>query len=86
LPAPGVVYVTVSPRKGAIAAGINAAIRSLARSHANVHVLDWGDLEHTEPGWVVPDGIHPTPAGQVALTDEEATTLQENCLSSAAGD
>ena len=75
-----VVYVTVSPRDGAIAAGINAAIRSLAQSHSNVHVLDWGNLEYTQSGWVEPDGIHPTPAGQVALADAEATALQKDCL------
>jgi GDSL-like Lipase/Acylhydrolase family len=75
-----VVYVTVSPRDGAIAAGINAAIRSLAQSHSNVHVLDWGNLEYTQSGWVEPDEIHPTPAGQAALAYAEATTLQKDCL------
>jgi hypothetical protein len=78
-PARCIVYVTVSPRGGPIAAGIDAAIRSLARSHPNVHVLDWGNHEYAHPGWVEPDGIHPTPSGQAVLAAEEAATLQKYC-------
>src|SRR6185312_13075404 len=35
-----VIYVTVSPRAGPVAAQINASIQQLAEAHPNVHVLD----------------------------------------------
>lgn len=78
-PASCVIYVTVSPRAGPIATEINAAIEDLARSHGNVHVLDWGRLEYSTPGLVEPDTIHPTPQGQVALANLEAQELKRSC-------
>ncbi len=78
-PAGCVIYVTVSPRAGPIAIEINAAIENLARSHSNVHVLDWGRLEYSTPGLVKPDTIHPTPRGQVALANLEAQELKRSC-------
>jgi len=69
-----VIYVSVSPRVSPVGDQINAAIRSLAARHGNVHVLDWGALEYTHSGWLRPDGIHPTPAGQ-----EELQAIQQHC-------
>jgi hypothetical protein len=66
-PATCVVYVSVSPRVGAVAQQIDGAIQKLSVLHPNVHVLDWGNIEYQNPAWLEPDGIHPTPAGQAAL-------------------
>jgi hypothetical protein len=73
------IYLSVSPRVGPIAAQINASLAGLARAHANVHVLDWGNLEYGNPAWVEPDTIHPTPAGQAELAALEARELRRYC-------
>lgn len=78
-PATCVVYLTVSPRSGRVASQINSSIENLAQAHANVHVLDWGRIEYTNPNWVSPDGIHPTPNGQAALAGLEADELRRVC-------
>ncbi len=78
-PAHCVVYVTVSPRAGAVAAQINASIERLAEVHRNVHVLDWGQEEYANPAWVASDGIHPTSEGQVELAELEQQELQRGC-------
>jgi hypothetical protein len=77
-----VIYVTISPRAGPVGGQINAAIDVLAKAHSNVHILDWGQLEYTNPAWVTWDGIHPTPAGQAALASLEAQELQRACPTS----
>lgn len=84
-PANCVLYVTVSPRAGAVAQQIDASIQSLAKTHSNVHVLDWGTLEYQNPTWVTGDGIHPTPAGQNALAALEAQELHRDCSSGVLG-
>jgi hypothetical protein len=74
-----VIYVSVSPRAGPIAAQINDSLAGMARAHDNVHVLDWGDLEYDNPAWVEPDMIHPTPAGQAELAALETQELRRYC-------
>ena len=74
-----VIYVSVSPRTGLIAAQIDTALAGLARGHANVHVLDWGNLEYQNPSWLEPDKIHPTPAGQAELGSLEAQEVRRYC-------
>jgi lysophospholipase L1-like esterase len=78
-PAKCVIYVTISPRAGPVAAKINAAIKNLAATHRNVHVLDWGNAEYSNPSWLNRDGIHPTPQGQAALASLERDELQQSC-------
>lgn len=78
-PAQCVIYVTVSPRAGAIARQINAAMARIARVHTNAHLLEWGTIEYENPTWVTADGIHPTPAGQEALAVLEAQALRHSC-------
>ncbi len=78
-PATCVVYVTVSPRSGPVGAQIDSSIARLAQAHANVHVLEWGQLEYTNPAWVSPDGIHPTTVGQAALAGLETEALRHSC-------
>lgn len=74
-----VIYVSVSPRPGLIAAQIDTTLAGLAREHSNVHVLDWGNLEYGNPSWLEPDKIHPTPAGQAELGSLEAQEVQRYC-------
>jgi hypothetical protein len=74
-----VIYVSVSPRAGPIAGQIDASLEGLAGRSSNVHVLDWGHLEYSQPGWVGPDTIHPTPAGQLELANLEARALRNDC-------
>lgn len=78
-PASCVIYVTVSPRAGVVGQQIDASMQKLAQAHSNVHLLDWGNIEYQNPGWVTEDGIHPTPAGQAALALLETQTLQHSC-------
>jgi lysophospholipase L1-like esterase len=78
-PANCVVYVSVSPRSGPVGIQIDSSIEKLAQAHANVHVLDWGRIEYSNPAWVSPDGIHPTPDGQATLASLEAEELHHAC-------
>jgi hypothetical protein len=64
---PCVVFVTVNPRFGSIAQGINQAIAHAVASHPNFHTLDWGDMEFRKPEWLRSDGIHPSTSGAVEL-------------------
>ena len=63
-----VVFVTVNPRFGSIALGINGAIAATVATHPNFHSLDWGDIELRKPQWLESDGIHPSKSGIVELT------------------
>lgn len=74
-----VIYVSVSPRAGPIAAKIDESLAGMARAHHNVHILDWGNLEYGNPAWVEPDMIHPTPAGQAELAALETQELRRDC-------
>ncbi len=74
-----VIYLTVSQHVGPIAAQIDTSLDGLARSYANVHVLDWGFLEYANPAWIEPDMIHPTPAGQTELAALETQEIQRYC-------
>ena len=73
-----VIYLSVSQRAGPIATQINASLDGLARAHANVHILDWGNLEYLNPAWLEPDMIHPTPAGQTELAALETQELMHS--------
>jgi lysophospholipase L1-like esterase len=74
-----VIYVSVSPRAGPIADQIDESLTGLARTHSNVHVLDWGHLSYGNPAWLEPDTIHPTPAGQAELAALETQALRRYC-------
>jgi hypothetical protein len=63
-----VVFLTVNPRLGSVASGLNDAIASAVASHPNFHAVDWGDIEFRNPRWLQSDGIHPTKAGALELT------------------
>jgi lysophospholipase L1-like esterase len=74
-----VIFVTINPTLGTIAAGINGAIDTAVASHANFHALDWGTIEFQNAQWLQTDGIHPSASGQVELADLERTALRQYC-------
>lgn len=74
-----VVFITVSPRLGPIASGIDQSIVDAVMTHPNFHLVDWGDIEFTDPSFVGPDQIHPTAAGQAELAYLEKQTVKQDC-------
>ena len=78
-PSDCVIFVTISTQAGPIAADINSTIGQLIKTNHNAHELDWGNIEYSHPGWVHSDNIHPTPAGQVQLAQDELHALQSDC-------
>lgn len=78
-PASCVIYVTVNPRVGQVARQIDTTMQELAQQHSNVHLLDWGNIEYQNPGYLAIDGIHPSPAGQAALAALETQELVRAC-------
>lgn len=72
-----VVFLTVNPRFGPVATGINGAIASAVATHANFHSLDWGDIEFRKPQWMASDGIHPSKSGIVELTKLEHKAVRD---------
>ena len=73
-----VVFVTVNPRLGTIATGLNGAIAGAVATYANFHSLDWGDIEHRKSQWLDPDGLHPSTSGAVELTKLYRSAIR-NC-------
>ena len=70
-----VVLVTVNPTINQIAVQLDEAIASTASQWPNFRVLDWGTIEHHNPAWLLPDGIHPSTSGQRELARLEGTAL-----------
>lgn len=71
-----VVFLTVNPRLGSIATGINGAIADAVATHSNFHSIDWGDIEFRKSQWLQSDGIHPTKAGDVELAKLEHQAIR----------
>jgi hypothetical protein len=80
-----VVFLTVNPvldiarPGGPTSAEFNAALAQAVATHANFHVLDWGDLEYGNPLWLMADHIHPTSAGSVEMALLEHDALRADC-------
>jgi len=64
---PCVVFVTVNPKLGSVADGIDGAISAAVASHPNFRLLDWGDMEFRSPEWLMDDHIHPSLSGRMEL-------------------
>jgi lysophospholipase L1-like esterase len=80
---PCVILVTVNPRHDwPIAGAIDTAISNVVAAEPQFHVLDWGSYEWSSPGWLMSDGVHPTPAGRAALASLEAAALADDCPAS----
>ena len=80
---PCVILVTVNPRHDwPVAADIDTAISTVVAAEPQFHLLDWGSYEWSSPGWLMSDGVHPTPAGRAALASLEAAALADDCPAS----
>ncbi len=53
---------------------VNNVIRTVAATHSNVTILDWGSAS-TQPGLLNRDGIHPNNAGRAVLVQSIANAL-----------
>jgi hypothetical protein len=65
----------------AVAAEIDSAITNETTTHGNFHIVDWNAAVHATNGasllsW---DGIHPSPAGQLALGARIRSALDRDC-------
>ena len=60
-----VVWATVvrPPYAGVSYTGYNRALRSIARTHPTLHVLDWSAIAHAHRSWFGLDGVHPSMTG-----------------------
>ena len=77
---PCVVFVTVNPRIGQASRALDADIAKAVGNHPNFHSLDWGNIEWQNPkAWLMPDFVHPTPAGSTKLATLESQTLPADC-------
>lgn len=48
---------------------VNADLRAAATRWRNLEIVDMNAWFLPHPDWILPDGIHPTPAGQQGLAD-----------------
>ena len=71
-----VTFLTVNPRLGPIATGINQAIAQAITLRPNFHSIDWGNIEFGRRGWLEPDGVHPTKTGDVEIAKLERNALR----------
>lgn len=77
-----VVFVTVGtnlPRGGDVASGIDLAIFYETLLDPNVHEVDWGNVEYSDPAYTLYDGIHPSPLGSRVLAEMIHKTLNKAC-------
>ena len=60
-----VVWATIvrPPYGGVSYDGYNRALARIARTHANLRVLDWAAIARDHPAWFGRDGVHPTMTG-----------------------
>jgi GDSL-like Lipase/Acylhydrolase family len=73
-----VVWSTIvrPPYQGVSYAGYNHVLRSAARRHASLRVLDWAAMARTHPRWFGRDGVHPSMAGYRARAAATARLVQ----------
>jgi lysophospholipase L1-like esterase len=65
----------------AVAIDINGAIAAAAAAHPNIHIIDWNAAVHRADGatLLIPDRVHPSPAGQLTLAKLTRTALDKYC-------
>ena len=78
-----VVFVTVGTQlpfgSNAIAGDIDLSIYYQTLENQNIHEVDWGDAEYTNANWLLPDHVHPSPAGSRQLADMIHHALNTAC-------
>ena len=75
-----VVWATIArpSYRGVSYAGYNRALAAIARTHANLWVLDWAAMARAHPSWFGADGVHPSMTGYRARAAATAR-LVERC-------
>ena len=73
-----VVWATIvrPPYRGVSYDGYNRALAAIARTHANLRVLDWAAIARTHPTWFGRDGVHPSMTGYRARAAAVARLVQ----------
>ena len=73
-----VVWATIvrPPYQGVSYEGYNRALVAIARTHANLRVLDWAAMARDHPSWFGRDGVHPTMNGYRARAAATARLVQ----------
>ncbi len=56
---------------------VNQTIDQLAKTHKNVHKVDWYSLIKEHPEWLISDGIHPEEEGQNAYAQLIRETIEK---------
>jgi lysophospholipase L1-like esterase len=64
-----------------VADDINAAQTRVVATHPNFHLVDWNAALHAPDGvgLLQSDGVHPTPAGQLALAALVRNGVRHDC-------
>jgi lysophospholipase L1-like esterase len=76
-----VIWATIvrPPYAGVSYSGYNRALRTIAKHHPTLHVLDWSAMAHTHPGWFGSDGVHPSMTGYRARAAATARLIRAAC-------
>jgi lysophospholipase L1-like esterase len=76
-----VIWATIvrPPYAGVSYSGYNRALRTIAKHHPTLHVLDWAAMAHAHPGWFGADGVHPAMTGYRARAVATARLIRAAC-------
>jgi lysophospholipase L1-like esterase len=76
-----VIWATIvrPPYAGVSYSGYNRALRTIARRHPTLHVLDWAAMADAHPGWFGSDGVHPSMTGYRARAAATARLIRTAC-------
>jgi lysophospholipase L1-like esterase len=76
-----VIWATIvrPPYAGVSYSGYNRALRTIAKHHPTLHVLDWSAMAHAHPGWFGPDGVHPSMTGYRGRAAATARLIRAAC-------
>ena len=78
-----VLLVTVGDRlpwgSNGVAGGIDVAIFFETVLHDNIHEVDWGDAQYSDPSYLLGDQIHPSSLGDRVLADMVHESLNRDC-------
>lgn len=74
-----VILVTVNTRYRSYGQSLDREMQQTAAAKPNFHVVDWGNIEFDQSGWLQSDGIHPTKAGSIELAQLERSALLKSC-------
>ena len=76
-----VIWATIvrPPYAGVSYSGYNRALRTIAKRHPTLHVLDWAAMAHAHPGWFGSDGVHPAMTGYRARAAATARLIRAAC-------